>query len=58
MKTPTFLTIAYKGYFILTASDRKEVTIAADGYGPIGKAGSVLGAKHKITRMINRESKT
>lgn len=54
MKTPVFLTIEYKGYFILTASDRPQVDICADGYGKIGCANSVRGAKMKITNMIKR----
>lgn len=56
MKTPTFLTIEYKGYFILTASDRAAVEIAAEGYGVIGKAPTVRGAKCKISRMLAREA--
>ena len=55
MQTPTFLTVGYRGYFILTASDRDSVRIAADGYGVIGTAKTVRGAKCKISRMIKRE---
>lgn len=54
MNTPTFLTIAYKGYYILTASDRSDVQIAAGGYGPFSAARTVVGAKRKITNMLKR----
>jgi hypothetical protein len=57
MKTPVFITIEYRGYFILTASDREAVQIAAEGYGIIAAARSVRGAKCKISRMIARGSK-
>ena len=52
MKTPTFQTIAYKGYFILIDSLSDTVRIAADGYGVIGAARTVRGAKCKISRML------
>lgn len=55
MRTPTFQTLAYLGYFILTASDRAQVQIATDGYGVIGAARTIRGAKCKISRMIKRE---
>ena len=54
MQQPTFLTLSYKGYFILTDTLSPEVTICAEGYGIIGRARTVRGAKCKITRTVAR----
>ena len=56
MIQPTFSTIPYKGYFILTDTmSPSEVRIAGSGYGVFASAKTIRGAKYKISRMLARE---
>ena len=56
MRQPTFSTIPYKGYFILSDTmSPSEVRIAGSGYGVFASAKTIRGAKCKISRMLASE---